>query len=403
MTRFICFLASFGIVTAGLAQTGNNNPHGPAGSFNGDVHTAGTYDPFTGSARRSISDLVLEGGAAPVSFSRLVSTRNVVGVSSVFGQAGAWRHSWQWSIESQVIRSQNASAMPTSYTVNYPDGRRVTFRASTFDSSYTRGSPGVRDRFVKPTGDGSSCYVIMPDGSKAWFTIAINREVPADERDGRTITSTFDFTFKGIIDPYGVITTFTRERDAALGVDVEMIREPAGRWIKLIYGQLSWSTNGVREVVLQRIEGSDGRKVNYFYEQLRTSTGATYNGLVKVIYFNDNLLTAQYKYQDSNVDPKGRPLLLWCYDIMFAGPMKNIRYQFLPVSRGGVYGQIEKETHIDGTAVSTLAVAGENRTETRGDKPISGGAFPTRTFNYVNGRLKSWTDFKGKVSSANAR
>jgi hypothetical protein len=46
-----------------LAQAGNDNPTGVAGMFNGNVTTAGSYDPYTGNTTRGpITDLAVAGG-----------------------------------------------------------------------------------------------------------------------------------------------------------------------------------------------------------------------------------------------------------------------------------------------------------------------------------------------------
>src|SRR5205809_5119564 len=180
---------SFVIVFCGLAatdlfaQAGNDNPTGNAGEFNGDVTTGCRYDPYTGNAKRSVTDLVVAGsvGAYPLEFTRTSNSRYQVtdansenagyGQSDDFGIAGNWLHSYQWTID-PVARSQTR---PTSFTVNYPDGRVVRFGPSTNGDPYYRGPQGVRDR-LQVFWDSSTAgraYVIMPDGGKVWFSIAI--------------------------------------------------------------------------------------------------------------------------------------------------------------------------------------------------------------------------------------
>ena len=42
-------------------EAGNNNPTGPSGEYNGSITTGGSYDPYTGTAKRFIDDLTVTG------------------------------------------------------------------------------------------------------------------------------------------------------------------------------------------------------------------------------------------------------------------------------------------------------------------------------------------------------
>jgi RHS repeat-associated protein len=373
-----------------VAQAGNDNPTGVAGMFNGNVTTAGSYDPYTGNVTRSVTDVVVAGslGAYPLAFTRTANSRYTPGLAAEFGEPGGWRHSYQWSIDSQYIISPGISnPLPTSFTVNFPDGRREIFRSN------GSASPGTRERFQRPPGDGDNyCYVILPDGGKIWFQMLIDRTYPdAGDPGGRTYSS-FDFTFLGIIDPYLQVTTVTYPGDGSL-----TITEPGGRWLKLFYGA---STIGQNETVLWRVRASDGRTVEYNYIEYTTPGGFKYTTLWHVFYdFGPEWAT--YEYQDDNIDPDGRPLLKRCVDPMFRGPMWRIAYDFAPASAGtgAVYGQIRSEQYLSasnavGAAVSTLTIDPNSnvRTETRGDGPA-------RTFTYNAAMLESSTDFKNISAS----
>lgn len=74
---FVACLAS-AFWTAAFAATGSDNPTGVTGSWNGEVVTAGEYDPLTGNARREITDLVVQGsvGAYPLQWKRYGNTRH---------------------------------------------------------------------------------------------------------------------------------------------------------------------------------------------------------------------------------------------------------------------------------------------------------------------------------------
>jgi hypothetical protein len=49
-----------------FGTTGNDNPLGPAGEYNGSITTAGSYDPYTGNGKRFVDDLVVNGSLARI-------------------------------------------------------------------------------------------------------------------------------------------------------------------------------------------------------------------------------------------------------------------------------------------------------------------------------------------------
>jgi hypothetical protein len=119
------------LATALQAQIGNNNPTGPAGMFNGNVTTGCSYDPLTGNATRSITDLVVSGsvGSYPLAFARTANSRYQQEDDFAFGPSGGWQHSYSWTIEdSDPVVGINSR--PSSYAVHFPDGRAMTFFAA---------------------------------------------------------------------------------------------------------------------------------------------------------------------------------------------------------------------------------------------------------------------------------
>jgi len=375
-------------------QMGNDNPTGVSGFYNGNVNTACSYDPYTGNATRSITDISVAGavGAYPLAFTRTTNSRYTPGAGTLeFGAAGSWRHSYQWTIDPITIQDSGPNrwyVMPGTYSVNYPDGRRVGFysQPGTGDS-YFRGLPGISDRFQQLHSDADTdVYVLLPDGGKIWFSVTINR----DGDDFGPVSSTFEFQLAGIIDPYGQVTTITYPADGSM-----QITEPAGRWLKLFYITTPW----MGDTVLVNVQASDGRSVTYNYGGWQPAGAAMYSYLGNVQYRDNNgnsYAQAIYAYQQSNTDPNGRPLIYWAIDPMYGGPMWAISYTFVPGSSGGVYGQLQSENYLDpytgtpGQVVSSLSANGDSRTETRGDGP-------SRTFNYLGGKLGNYTDFKGQT------
>lgn len=368
-----------------FAQAGNDNPTGSSGEFNGDVTTGCRYDPYTGNAKRSITDLVVAGGVGtyPLQFTRTSNSRYSVeqddgGDQADLGSAGNWLHSYQWRID---CKWPNVGGKPTHYTVSYEDGGVVTFTASTNGDPYWRGGPGVHDRLqlVWDSSTVGRAYLIRPGDGKVWFSIS--------KSAGNSV--------QGIIDPYGQTTTITGSPASGLVT----ITEPGGRWIKLFYLQ----TGNPWFYVIDHLTASDGRTIQYGY----TLTGHTISSLdpwlSQVTYFNDPTLVATYSYQADNTSGGGDRLLRMCIDPMYAGPMWKIAYNYAtgtnPDGTAVVYGQILSENYFDGTTigagVSTLTINTKTtRTETRGDSK-------TRRFTYdaTNPRVTSWTDFKGNPAS----
>jgi RHS repeat-associated protein len=342
-----------------LGQVGNNNPTGPAGDFNGEVTTGCSYDPYTGNAKRTITDLVVPGavGKYGLTYSRTWNSR-----------FGAWSHSFNWAI-ADVYKPQSQAMY---YGVSFPDGRVVRFTAP----NYTPGA--IRERF-RPAG--ALAYLVLPDGGKIEFNVQYTY-IPPSPPDGLPAYDSYHFTVNAIIDPYGQRTIYTYNTDGST-----TITEPAGRCIQIFY-----RTDGQ----VDHIQSSDGRRVDYTYSTQTFPPGTTpYNVLTSVRYYSDPSLVATYTYDKPNVgSPNGTPVLKTCDDPMYGGPMKKISYTYAtgvnPDGSAVVYGQILSENSgTTGQAVSTLSVSLQTRTETRGDGK-------TRTFTYdIYGFLSGATDFKG--------
>lgn len=381
-------------------QVGNDNPTGPSGGFNGNVTTAGSYDPYTGSAKRGpIVDLAIAGsvGSYPLAFTRTANSRDQYAPYYPFGEPGFWHHSYEWTMDG-INFTQDPNYQPTQYTVYFPDGRYIVFSPSSFDNCF-RAAPGVRERFQPLDWNTGLAYLIFPDGGKVEFT-AIRS---AHWYNGTYYSISYQAT--AIIDPYGLRTILAYNPDGTLAT----IQEPAGRQIQITYMTTPW-TNwwGGYDRVIDHIQASDGRIVQYNYANLNHGPYTrNYTHLTSVVYPADPgapAATASYTYQSSNYsDPFGGeayPLLATCDDPMFAGPMKRIAYVYATANDDGssvVAGQIRSENYFDGVnigaAVSTLTInTATDRTETRGDGP-------SRAFSYSNGKLASYTDFKGNTSS----
>src|SRR5689334_1508536 len=81
------------------AQVGDNNPTGVSGIFNGQAGACG-YDPYTGNATRSITDIAVAGsvGDYPLALVRTANSRTP-STTDVFSYAGGWNHNYNWIME----------------------------------------------------------------------------------------------------------------------------------------------------------------------------------------------------------------------------------------------------------------------------------------------------------------
>jgi RHS repeat-associated protein len=374
------------------AQVGGNNPTGVSGIFNGNITSGCSYDPYTGNATRSITDIAVSGavGQYPLALVRTYNSRTGVGGAGGFGVAGQWTHNYSWAIESSAPQSHPFT--PSSYTVDYPDGRKVTFAPATGDPYY-RGLLGVRERFQTPPQGGGFGYLILPDGGKVEFDCEELDSGP----DGNEVWW-WVFTATAIVDPYGLRTTFTYNGDGTL----QKVTEPAGRYLQFSY------SGGLINSVTEVINGASQRSVQYYYIYSAYSPGTTsYWALNQVAYYGQ--WNAKYKYcaPNNTNNANGIPLLWTADDPMYPGPMHRIAYTYRTANNytgnAAAYGQISIERYWDGTAghestgaaVTTLTVpSATTRTETRADGK-------TRTFTYTTaGYLTSCTDFMTPSHSA---
>lgn len=359
-----------------LRAQANDNPTGPSGMFNGNVTSGCSYDPYTGNAVRSVTDIVVSGavGQYPLAFTRIFDSRRTNGMSTAFGYSG-WSHSYGWSIGDSAQRTTPVFSAPPAYSVGFPDGRAVAFQSAAGDTLF-RGPKGVSERFIPLNSATMLAYLLLADGGKIEFKATLVDD-GVDHETGTEYWH-YSYAFQAIIDQYGLRTTVTHPADGST-----TITEPAGRWLKIFYGTVFGST------VISSVSASDGRVVQYTYQSAYFPPGTVnWTVLSQVSYYADATIgTAAYTYKGPNVgDPNGAPLLSTAYDPMFAGPMTRIAYDYATAA-GSVIGQILSEKFGAYIYVSTAGVPNATtRTETRGDGPW-------RSFTYAGNLLTSWTDF----------
>src|SRR2546423_5590750 len=378
--RFLCLtLAAVGCVALarqGLAAPGIDNPLGPTGEYNGSITTGGSYDPYTGNAKRFIDDLTVTGslGAYPLKWTRVLNTRN----------PSAWSHSYEWGL--WVKPYEYYHYYPNLYEgpgaqVTYPDGRILSFAIPEQPYIYEADSNGgvPQDRLVH-MGNGNF-DLLMRDGGKVRF------EQPLQIGTSSILIAT------QIIDPYGQVTTLTYDANRVLS----RITEPGGRYLQISY------TNGHYTTVQAfSAPGQLTETVTYTYDG-NDLTGANY----------DDGTHATYIYGAPNIGTLGGHLIQSCEDVRFAGPMKKIVYEYVTDPHyNPAWGQIKREKNLLGQTVtevvyplsqSTTNEVDYQRTEIRGDfvqDASNNWVHPTRLFQYSigGGELVSFTDFKGRTT-----
>jgi RHS repeat-associated protein len=398
------------------AGLGNDNPNGPSGEYNGSITTAGYMDPFTGNAKRVIDDITVPGsmGAYPLKWSRTLNTRGAF-VADIFGQSGAWTHSYCWGLG---IWQQ----LPPEYEpgpeggIRYPDGRTVDLydAGGGYYRPMRRALDQVHEVVLKTGGGnyGAGYYdLLLGDGGKVKFR-------PVNE---------IGLVPVEIVDPYGLTTTLSWA-PSPQGQPGKLVRvtEPGGRYLQINYTTRTWTDvwNYVHTYHLidnveayDRIGGTRIESVRYTYTERQVGSmygPVTVYDLSRADY--DDGTYATYTYQPANVTENVNAvawrLVSTCDDMRYNGPMRQIKYEYVTggVPGGGSWGQIRAERNkLTDEIISEITYPPANqqeytpgyyrRTETRGDGQ-------TRVFQYGDslgapppptpfGELTRYSDFLG--------
>ena len=366
-----------------MAEQGDDNPTGVAGVFNGQITTAGNYDPYTGNVMREVDDIVVPGslGAYPLKWSRYFNSHMTYQNPLIGGQ---WRFSY---------RDYQTCMGTTACT---PDGRQFPLGGGMVY--------GVAEHFASGPSPYNTLY--LADGGKVLYN-----GVPVQ-----------------IIDPYGLVTTLTWSGSPS---HLDKVTEPGGRYL-----QITWDSTHTYITSVQAFDGIVGHNtptqwVNYTWttQTLRMPDGTQPNSfkvLTRADYSDGSFAT--YTYQEENYPvPICTPSLHWGWwyaallatadDVRYNGPMRQIAYQYYSTSNKT---RISSEKNlVTGEAVSTIVgisnVVTTQVQENRGD-----GA--TRTLDYykgvtcmvcpppdtepcprdpipTDGKLQDYTDFLGHMTT----
>lgn len=405
----LSIVAVFFTAPGNASAIGNDNPSGVTGSYNGEITTAGSYDAYTGNAKRVIDDLVVTGavGAYPLKWTRVLNTRNTSGGGL---GPGGWDYSYNWRGWFYFKPDED----PTCYGfcekyegpeahMDYPDGRRVDFYGDSAPASGVSLGSDPGDRLVRDSTD-NGWNLKFQDGGMVHFAPTAS-------------TGMVSLIPQKLIDPYGQITTLQRDGLGRLW----RIVEPGGRYLQLNYQQ--YSVNGSNLSLIQSVQafrstGNLTETVSYTYTPIADHYVGYY--LTRVDYDDpSHAAFAAYSYQPATAGSNsGAFHLIWtCDDVRYAGPMSHIEYEFEEANASWAVatGQVKAEKNVNHEVVSQVqypvfppgqtppvgSTALATRVETRGDGR-------SRTFMYGKGSndpedtgigiLNTYTDFKNLQS-----
>jgi RHS repeat-associated protein len=382
---------------------GENNPTGATGDWNGSVTTGGSYDPYTGNAKRAVDDLVVTGsiGAYPLKWSRVWNSR---GGGGAFGNSNWW-HNYMWGMWTKVPVGGyiDGEYEGPEGEITYPDGRRVQLQKWSQNVWVLLGGAEPMDRLVYM---GNYNYdLVMRDGGRVRF-------IASGPPNANGVTG---FNPAAIIDPYGQTTTIGYD---SLG-RFSRVTEPGGRYLQINYARLyaltcpsgqSCYADVISSVQAFASPGNLIETVTYHYTQ-ELAPGvfySTFNYLTSVDY--DDGGHAYYTYNPAGQSNPGNPWsvvagsMKSCDDVRYAGAMKRIRYEYMAVSTARpeiAWGQLKAEKNWAGQTISEIEYPVYDpyqqsdpgwRVEHRPD-----GA--TRRFQYSGCELSSSTDFLNHSSS----
>jgi RHS repeat-associated protein len=397
---------------------GNEAPNGVAGGYNGIITSGGSHDPFTGNAKRAITDIAVPGsvGTYPLTWTRFSNTRSM---RKFFGGGGSWSHNYTYDLAIFAPPNIPPHWEPEPWNgpwanVVLPDGQSINFwEEITTNGAYANGlsADGVL-LFLKKIGTGIY-FLQLPDGGMVHFYKTAVIEL------GQTV---YYNLAKEIVDPYGQVTTLTYDTSAKL----TKVTEPGGRYLQISYVSLS-TVNSLGDTsysdFIASVQANDGRgnileTVTYTYTEQRIYDNQSYptlRALTQATYSDGTFAT--YTYANSNASSPAR-VLTRCDDPRFAGPMKRIEYEYMTGAANVVaWGQIKSEKNLTTHQfVSRITYPvydtqhPENpvnffRTETRGDGatrtfqfPMPPGVGSLAIFNPPSGDI-TYTDFKNQPTT----
>jgi RHS repeat-associated protein len=319
------------------------------------IHTGCGYDAWTGSVRRSITDLEVPGAVSSIGL-KWVRTYNSGNPEN------PWTFSWSW-----YRWGRGWGGDPQA--VQLPDGGmwRVI-------------EPGMKLRFVDPCGllcGGGDAFLYLEDGSKVHMDLY--REPPEPDQQPPRNYWIDHYTPTYVEDPYGRQTTLEYETPCGSTIYQELIRlkqvtDPSGRWIKITY---ACGQNGVCNCdnttwwKITDVTGSDGSSVHYTwgvggltrvdYNRNTPGPDSAYYTYGNTTYLMDTVCCPGGNCQNCTITANATKLIA-AWDTHADSPMQSIYYEYK--APGRFEGQIRAEHQLasatptaspaPGVAVSTF-------------------------------------------------
>jgi RHS repeat-associated protein len=295
-------------IQADLIAQSVDNPTGPTGVYNGNITTAGNYDPATGNQMRIVDDLVIPGsvGAYPLKWTRYWNTNyyNTISTDAL------------WTF---AYNDYKPNAMPDGRIIGADpsDGRGVP----DYEGLDANGIPEIR----------------LSDGGRVHFT-------PRSVSFSNPSYTFWYYQPTQLVDPYGQVTTMTyitrgtypNSNPATPNYVLDRVTEPGGRYLQLTWQNAPPPNAGYTSNfpnVISRVEAFDGRGnslgwVNYYW--IASSDAHGIYPLIDHVTYADGT-TAYYTYADVAQGLGGGTTVHWpdlftANDVRYEGPMRQIAY-----------------------------------------------------------------------------
>ena len=338
------------LLATGLPQTAaatepvpDKDPTGDAGALKDKVETGCGYDPRTGNASRSITDLHVPGavGENGLAFTRHWNSLQAQPdlptstQSDPFGPAG-WSHSWHWSVFYDTLPIQASDGglqtFETSLTITFPDGRVTKYFIQRGPATPHYGPPYSPQEACWTAGGTVSDHLcgMQADGKKFWLYLGDGGSVRFEESPSTPWLPTAVVGYRAtvMIDRHGLETNLFYND---LG-NLIRVTEPGGRSILITWRYLP----GKPDPVIAQVSGGGPQNVaqavqyNYTLYQIPVdppATGGVISYALTGVNYGVGERPATYHYRNMPTDQIGL-VLDEADDPRFMGPMKRIRYSY---------------------------------------------------------------------------
>jgi YD repeat-containing protein len=333
-------LLAAGLPRATATEPGpDKDPTGDAGALKDKVETGCGYDPRTGNASRSITDLHVPGavGENGLDFTRhwnSLQAQPEIPTSTPFGPAG-WTHSWNWSVhyDEEIIQAEEGGlqCFRLSLTITFPDGRETKYYIDRGAGTHWGPPYSPQEACFSPGGTVSDHLCGMQaDGKKFWLYLGDGGSVRFEESPSLPWlpTAVVGYRATRMLDRHGLETNLFYDD---LG-NLVRVTEPGGRSILITWGYLP----GRQDPVISKVSGGGpaniAQVVQYNYTLYAIAVpppgnGGVYSHALTGVNYGVGERSATYSYVLMPQDLIGL-VLDEADDPRFMGPMKRIRYSY---------------------------------------------------------------------------